>query len=192
MHIQVVFNSKQMDKKILNEELNMMKYLLQYERGVVISEQKSKINEAGIYEPDNLGVEDFVGKLTQETGASQEEAEFAVCTAPSEVQSKFNNSKLGELFKKIEGLDLSSLKNLFKEIKGKMSQKNEQAGAVAGTMILGVPVSYVLLGLVALGVLTSIISRMGGGRRGYSSGGGCKAKRRQQKRGLGIFGDIRI
>jgi hypothetical protein len=135
---------------------------------------------------------DITKTLMDQTGASQEEAEFAVCTAPSEVQSKFNNSKLGELFKKIEGLDLSSLKNLFKEIKGKMSQKNEQAGAVAGTMILGVPVSYVLLGLVALGVLTSIISRMGGGRRGYSSGGGCKAKRRQQKRGLGIFGNISI
>lgn len=37
-----------MEKKILKEELNVMKYLLQYDRGVVISEQKMKrINEAG-------------------------------------------------------------------------------------------------------------------------------------------------
>jgi len=31
-----------MDKKVLNEELNVMKYLFQYDRGVVVSEQKSK------------------------------------------------------------------------------------------------------------------------------------------------------
>jgi hypothetical protein len=34
-----------MEKKILNEEINMMKYLLSYERGVVISEQMNNPSE---------------------------------------------------------------------------------------------------------------------------------------------------
>ena len=37
-----------MSKNILNEELNTMKYILGYKRGVVISEQK--INEGGPFE----------------------------------------------------------------------------------------------------------------------------------------------
>jgi len=182
-----------MDKKVLNEELNVMKYLFQYDRGVVVSEQKSKrINEAGIYEPDNLGVDDILGKLKQESGASDEAAELAVCTAPEEVTQevkKTGDSNLAKLFQKINSLDLSSLKNLYRDVKSKMTQQNEQAAAAAGTMILGIPVSYVLLGLVLLGVLTAMISRMGGGG-GRSSGSGCRAARKARARGQGIWGDV--
>lgn len=133
---------------------------------------------------------DITKTLMDQTGASQEAAEVALCTAPTEVESEFSKSNLGELLNKIKNLGLPELKNLYREVKSKMTQKNEQAGAVAGTMILGIPVSYVLLGLVALGVLTSIISRMGGGRRG-GSGSGCKAARRARARGQGIWGDVR-
>ena len=35
-----------MDKKIINEELSKMKYLLGYKRGVVISEQETPVEEA--------------------------------------------------------------------------------------------------------------------------------------------------
>ena len=34
-----------MERQILSEELNMMKYLLSYERGVVISEQRNIVSE---------------------------------------------------------------------------------------------------------------------------------------------------
>lgn len=63
MDIQVVFKHKNMDKKVLNEELNVMKYLFQYDRGVVVSEQKSKrINEAGPFEETDACINYEAGK----------------------------------------------------------------------------------------------------------------------------------
>lgn len=162
--------------------------------------RRQYLDETMDLELQDEDITNIISQLEGRTGASEEAAETAVCKAP-EIEQEFESNGLGELLKKIKSLDLSKLIGLFKEVKAKKEQPNssgsaetteQAAAAAAGTMILGVPVSYILLGLVALGVLTAILSRIGGGGRGYSSGKSCRATRRARAKGQGIWGSVRI
>ena len=119
MLIQVVFNHKKMDKKILNEELNVMKYLLQYDRGVVISEQKMKrINEAGPFEDTDACINYESGKgLELVNNINQQIQGLNVNDEISLANKIVNNSELKkpemkEVIDKLEGALSSELPNM--------------------------------------------------------------------------------
>lgn len=134
-------------------------------------------------------IQEETNQLTDLNVSPEDYQEVDGCTADDFT----NHPELGGLFKKIFGMDVAGLKRLYQEVKQKMRQKNEQAAATASVMILGVPVAYVLLGLVAFGILTALISKIGGGRRGgYSGGSNCRAIKRQRSRGQGIWRDVSL
>lgn len=105
-----------------------------------------------------------------------------------------SDPELGGLFKKIFALPVDKLKNLYRDIKNKMKQnkiEEQAAAAAAATTVLGVSVPVILLGLVAIGVLTALISKIGGGKRGrYSGPSNCRTTRRMRSRGQGIWRDV--
>lgn len=102
--------------------------------------------------------------------------------------------QLGGLFQKIFSLPVDKLKSLYREVKGKIRQnkiEEQAAAAAAATTVLGVSVPVILLGLVAIGILSALISKLGGGRRkGYSGPSSCRATRRARSRGQGIWRDV--
>lgn len=130
MLIQVVFNIKKMDKKILNEELNVMKYLLQYDRGVVISEQKLKrVNEAGPFQDTDACINYEAGKGLELVNNINQQIQGLNVNDEISLASKIvNNSELKKpemkaVIDKLEGALSSELPNMSADdIKGMITK----------------------------------------------------------------------
>lgn len=108
-----------MEKKILKEELNVMKYLLQYDRGVVISEQKMKrINEAGPLQDTDACINYEAGKgLELVNNINQQIQGLNVNDEISLANKIVNNSELKKpemkaVIDKLEGALRSELPNM--------------------------------------------------------------------------------
>lgn len=108
-----------MEKKILKEELNVMKYLLQYDRGVVISEQKMKrINEAGPLQDTDACINYEAGKgLELVNNINQQIQGLNVNDEISLANKIVNNSELKRpemkaVIDKLEGALRSELPNM--------------------------------------------------------------------------------
>jgi hypothetical protein len=108
-----------MDKKILNEELNVMKYLLQYDRGVVISEQKLKrVNEAGPFQDTDACINYEAGKGLELVNNINQQIQGLNVNDEISLASKIvNNSELKKpemkaVIDKLEGALSSELPNM--------------------------------------------------------------------------------
>lgn len=120
----------------------------------------------------------------------QEKEEIKGCT-PEDFTA---DPKLGTFFQKIFSLPTDKLKSLYREVKTKMQQNNVQEQLGSMVIIAGMEIPVIFLGLVALGILTALISRIGGGGGGghTSSGHSCKATRRARAKGQGLWGGVKI
>lgn len=122
--------------------------------------------------------------------STQEKEEIKGCT-PEDFTA---DPILGKFFQKIFSLPTDKLKSLYSEVKTKMQQNNVQEQLGSMVIIAGMEIPVIFLGLVALGILTALISRIGGGGRGgyTSSGHSCKATRRDRSKGRGLWGGVKI
>jgi hypothetical protein len=119
-----------MDKKILNEELNVMKYLLQYDRGVVISEQKLKrVNEAGPFQDTDACINYEAGKGLELVNNINQQIQGLNVNDEISLASKIvNNSELKKpemkaVIDKLEGALSSELPNMSADdIKGMITK----------------------------------------------------------------------
>lgn len=146
---------------ILNEELNLMKSLFDYKRGVVISEQENTSST------DNTNVfQTEINKVLSPTGIELSDKEsneaFYECPVEDSGDSKVDGY-VNQIKSKLEGM---SIPELVKQLKQVLSIKDkpieEQVGAA--TMVIAgvaVPVAVVAVvaGLVAI-LIIAFIARL--------------------------------
>lgn len=125
-----------MSKNLLNEELNTMKYLLGYKRGVVISEQK--INESGPFEdigsPEacinfetgkGLQKVEEINKQIQSLGINDIISGGETLTIPSDLDN-IKNQLDGKLSEILPNASIDDIKQMISYIKDRMKNPEEK------------------------------------------------------------------
>ena len=109
-----------MERRILSEELNMMKYLLSYERGVVISEQRN-----------NLSEETGMGSMMKEKIQSMVEKEVVNDPSLGEVAS--NVPSVDDIISNDEVCDIvtgnQEHDNIISKVKSELVRMKKEKGA---------------------------------------------------------------
>ena len=180
-----------MSKNLLNEELNTMKYLLGYKRGVVISEQ-ANVNETDEFTPqetEGITIDQIQGELDKE-GVDVQATEMVDTENPTCMPTTGDQEKDGIISRIWDWANnpanrgslkqtISSLKNAIFKAKEQdtESEVKEQVGTAALITIGGValtPSLLIAIGGILLFILIVILIT------GNKKGGSPMCKRRKR------------
>jgi hypothetical protein len=180
-----------MSKNLLNEELNTMKYLLGYKRGVVISEQ-ANVNETDEFTPqetEGITIDQIQGELDKE-GVDVQASELVDTDNPTCIpttDSEEHNGIISRIWNWANNpanrgslkQTISSLKNAIFKAKEQdtESEVKEQVGTAALITIGGValtPSLLIAIGGILLFILIVILIT------GNKKGGSPMCKRRKR------------
>jgi len=190
-----------MSKNLLNEELNTMKYLLGYKRGVVISEQ-ANVNETDEFTPqetEGITIDQIQGELDKE-GVDVQATEMVDTENPTCMPTTGDQEKDGIISRIWDWANnpanrgslkqtISSLKNAIFKAKEQApeGEVKEQVGAAALITIGGVALTPSLLiaigGILLFIIIVALISK-GGKKKSACS------RRRKLVRKFGMDGNF--
>ena len=190
-----------MSKNLLNEELNTMKYLLGYKRGVVISEQ-ANVNETDEFTPqetEGITIDQIQGELDKE-GVDVQASELVDTDNPTCIpttDSEEHNGIISRIWNWANNpanrgslkQTISSLKNAIFKAKEQApeGEVKEQVGAAALITIGGVALTPSLLiaigGILLFIIIVALISK-GGKKKSACS------RRRKLVRKFGMDGNF--
>lgn len=189
-----------MDKKIINEELSKMKYLLGYKRGVVISEQETPVEEASEVMGMSGNVLSSAKEMAQQLGVDEKPEEVIDTENPTCVPTTGDSEKDGIISRIWDWANdpknrgslkqtITSLKDAIFKAK-EMEEKgeiNEQVGTAALITIGGValtPSLLIAIGVILLFILI-IVSIVGSSKNKTSCG-----RRKKLVRKFGMDGNF--